>query len=88
MDGTAFDWFAFAVGFCAALMLMFVIRRMSKRQGKADRPAPQPIAVPDDIKSVVLRLRAEGKNNEAAKLVCERTGCDLGTAKITVERLI
>jgi hypothetical protein len=87
MDGP-FDWFAFATGFCAALALVLLIRRRSAKRRDLDRPPPQPIAIPDDIKSTALKWRAEGRTIEAIKLVRERTGCDLRTAKIAVERLL
>jgi ribosomal protein L7/L12 len=93
MTGTGYDWTAFATGFGIALLLTALLRWRKGR--RSDLTAPTDAAVkaqlaaglPSEIRSQVLRLKAEGKTIEAIKLVGERTGCDLKAAKDAVDGL-
>jgi hypothetical protein len=85
MAGEGFDWLAFLAGFGTALLLMFLLR--SRRRPDLDQPPAPPPHIPDDLRRAALKLRAEGRIIEAIKLVRDRTGCDLKTAKEAVERL-
>ena len=87
MTGDAItDWTSFALGAVAGFTLCFLLMRRKRMQSQ---PAPplQPVELPPDLKALVLRYRADGRLIDAIKLVRERTGCDLRTAKYLVERV-
>jgi ribosomal protein L7/L12 len=86
MPESGIDWFSFALGFIAAIALFAVIRRR-KHRVDLDAPPALPVDLPGELKAVVLKYRAEGRTIEAIKLVRERTGCDLKSAKDYVDRL-
>jgi ribosomal protein L7/L12 len=85
------DWpsFLFGAVIGGVLMLVLTLRRRRREAKRADLAAP-PAAPPEispELRSVVLKLRAEGKTVSAIKLVRERINVDLETAKDIVERL-
>lgn len=85
------DWPSFLFGAVIGGVLMLVLtlrrrRREAKRADIATPPAPPPEVSPE-LRSVLLKLRAEGKTVSAIKLVRERINIDLKTAKDIVERL-
>jgi ribosomal protein L7/L12 len=85
------DWpsFLFGAVIGGVLMLVLTLRRRRREAKRADLVAP-PAPLPDvspEIRSAVLKLRAEGKTINAIKLVRERIKVDLKTAKDIVERM-
>lgn len=85
------DWPSFLFGAVIGGVLMLVLtlrrrRREAKRVDLVAPPAPQP-EIPPEIRSAVLKLRAEGKLISAVKLLRERIDVDLKTAKDIVERM-
>jgi hypothetical protein len=85
------DWPSFLFGAVIGGVLMLVLtlrrrRREAKRNDLVTPPAPRPEVSPE-IRSAVLKLRAEGKTINAIKLVRERINVDLKTAKDIVERM-
>ena len=76
-----------------ALLLAVVIRWRKGRRADLTKPTGAAVKVqfaagiPHDIRAQALRLKAEGNFIEAVKLVRERTGCDLKTAKDAVDGL-
>jgi ribosomal protein L7/L12 len=85
------DWpsFLFGAVIGGVLMLVLTLRRRRREAKRADLvtpPTPRPEVSPE-IRSAVLKLRAEGKTINAIKLVRERINVDLKTAKDIVERM-
>ena len=80
------DWTSFALGVVAGFALCFLLLRRKRLQAPPVQPL-QSIELPPDLKSLVLLYRADGRLIEAIKLVRERTGCDLRTAKYLVEHI-
>jgi hypothetical protein len=85
------DWPSFLFGAIigGTLMLVLTLRRRRREAKRADLVTP-PSAVPKispEIRSAVLKLRAEGKTINAIKLVRERINVDLKTAKDIVEQM-
>jgi ribosomal protein L7/L12 len=85
------DWPSFLFGAVIGGVLMLVLtlrrrRREAKRFDLVAPPAPAP-EIPPEIRSAVLKLRAEGKLISAVKLLRERIDVDLKTAKDIVERM-
>ena len=85
------DWpsFLFGAVIGGVLMLVLTLRRRRREAKRADLVTP-PSVVPKispEIRSAVLKLRAEGKTINAIKLVRERINVDLKTAKDIVERM-
>ncbi len=85
------DWPSFLFGAVIGGVLMLVLtlrrrRREAKRVDLVAPPAPAP-EIPPEIRSAVLKLRAEGKLISAVKLLRERIDVDLKTAKDIVERM-
>ena len=76
-----------------ALLLAVVIRWRKGRRADLTKPTGAAVKVqfaagiPHDSRAQALRLKAEGNFIEAVKLVRERTGCDLKTAKDAVDGL-
>jgi ribosomal protein L7/L12 len=93
VTGGEYDWMAFVSGFGVALLLALLLRwRRGRRQNlavptQAAVKAQLAAGIPADIRAKALRLKAEGEFIEAVKLVRERTGCDLKTAKDAVDSL-
>ena len=93
MTGADYDWTAFASGFGVALLLALIIRWRKGRRVDLTKPTDAAVKVqlaagiPHEIRAQALRLKAEGNFIEAVKLVRERTGCDLKTAKDAVDGL-
>jgi hypothetical protein len=90
MDASNYDWTAFALGFAAALVVATIIRFRRSRRGEGDLSAPPrfPPQMGDlspELRSQILRLKADGRTIEAIKLVRERTGQGLKEAKDIVE---
>lgn len=81
----AIDWTSFVLGVAAGFTLCFLLMRRKRVQNPP--PPVQPIELPPDLKALVLLYRADGRLIEAIKLVRERTGCDLRTAKYLVEHV-
>ena len=80
------DWTSFAFGALAGFVLCFVLLR--RRRAIPLPPEPiAPIEMPSDLKPIILLYKAEGRTIEAIKLVRERTGCDLRTAKHLVDHV-
>jgi hypothetical protein len=77
---------AFALGTVSGFMLCLVLLRR-KRNRPAPPPMSQPVELPPDVKSLVHLYRSEGRTVDAIKLVRERTGCDLATAKNLVDHV-
>jgi hypothetical protein len=92
MDFGGYDWTAFATGFLAALLILFLIR-WRRTQRRTDSLSTPPRAAPSltdlspDLRAQILRLKAEGRTIEAIKLARERTGLDLKASKELVERV-
>jgi ribosomal protein L7/L12 len=85
------DWpsFLFGAAIGGILMLVLTLRRRRREAKRADLvapPAPAPEISPE-IRSAVLKLRAEGNMISAVKLLRERINVDLKTAKDIVDRL-
>ena len=85
------DWpsFLFGAVIGGVLMLVLTLRRRQREAKRADLvapPAPAPEISPE-IRSAVLKLRAEGNTISAIKLVRERINVDLKTAKDIVEQM-
>lgn len=85
------DWPSFLFGAVIGGVLMLVLtlrrrRREAKRVDLVAPPAPTP-EIPPEIRSAVLKLRAEGKLISAVKLLRESIDVDLKTAKDIVERM-
>lgn len=80
------DWFAFVLGVLAGFGLCWVLARR-RRRGTTPPGPLQAIELPADVKAIVLRYRAEGRSLDAIRMVRERTGCDLRTAKYLVDHL-
>ncbi len=85
------DWPSFLFGAIIGGVLMLVLtlrrrRREAKRADLVTPPTTRPEVSPE-IRSAVLKLRAEGKTINAIKLVRERINVDLKTAKDIVERM-
>jgi hypothetical protein len=83
------DWPSFLFGTVIGGVLMLVLtlrrrRREAKRTDLVSPPVPMPEVSPE-IRSAVLKLRAEGRSIDAVKLVRERIKVDLKTAKDIVE---
>ena len=78
------DWLSFALGLVAGVILTLIQRR--RRRIEPTRPI-EPIELPADLKALVLLHRADGRQIDAIKLVRERMGCDLRTAKFLVEHV-
>jgi hypothetical protein len=91
--GGEYDWTAFASGFGLALLLTILLRWRKGRRRDLSAPTDAAIkaqlaaGIPADIRAKALRLKAEGEFIEAVKLVRERTGCDLKSAKDAVDGL-
>jgi hypothetical protein len=91
MDGSSnIDWISFATGFLAALLIIFFIRwrRTQRRTNSLSAPpraAPSATDLSPELRSQILRLKAEGHMIEAIKLTRERTGLDLKASKELVE---
>lgn len=70
-------------------MLVLTLRRRRREAKRADLVAPPaPVSeISPEIRSAVLKLRAEGNMISAVKLLRERINVDLKTAKDIVERL-
>jgi hypothetical protein len=85
------DWPSFLFGALIGGTLMLVLtlrrrRREAKRGGLVAPPIPLP-EISAEIRSAVLKLRAEGKMIDAIKLLQERIDVDLKTAKDIVEQM-
>ena len=85
------DWpsFLFGAVIGGVLMLVLTLRRRQREAKRVDLvapPAPLP-EIPPEIRSAVLKLRAEGKLISAVKLLRERIDVDLKTAKDIVEQM-
>jgi ribosomal protein L7/L12 len=85
------DWPSFLFGAIigGTLMLVLMLRRRRREAKRVDLVAP-PAPLPEisaEIRSSVLKMRAEGRSIDAIKLVRERIGVDLKTAKDIVERM-
>lgn len=83
------DWpsFLFGAVIGGVLMLVLTLRRRRREAKRADLVSP-PVPMPEvspEIRSAVLKLRAEGRSIDAVKLVRERIKVDLKTAKDIVE---
>ena len=76
-----FDWVAFVLGVVAGFGACFMLMR---RKGRVSAPPPPiaPIELPPELRAIVLRYRAEGRAIDAVKIVRERMGCDLRTARL------
>jgi ribosomal protein L7/L12 len=85
------DWpsFIFGAVIGGVLMLVLTLRRRRREAKRADLVAPSaPLPeISPEIRSAVLKLRAEGRSIDAIKLVRERIDVDLTTAKDIVERM-
>ena len=85
------DWpsFLFGAVIGGVLMLVLTLRRRRREAKRVDLVAPPAPAqeIPPEIRSAVLKLRAEGKLISAVKLLRERIDVDLKTAKDIVERM-
>jgi ribosomal protein L7/L12 len=85
------DWpsFLFGAVIGGTLMLVLTLRRRRREAKQADLVAAPPPApeISPEIRSAVLKLRAEGNAISAIKLVRERINVDLKTAKEIVERM-
>lgn len=70
-------------------MLVLTLRRRRREAKRVDLVAPPtPLPeIPPEIRSAVLKLRAEGKLISAVKLLRERIDVDLKTAKDIVEQI-
>jgi ribosomal protein L7/L12 len=83
------DWpsFLFGAVIGGVLMLVLTLRRRRREAKRADLVAAPPPApeISPEIRSAVLKLRAEGRSIDAVKLVRERIKVDLKTAKDIVE---
>jgi hypothetical protein len=84
--GSTFDWISFALGVLVGIAICFLLMRR-KRAQVSPAPPLQAIELPSDLKAIVLLYRADGRLIDAVKLVRERTGCDLRTAKYLVEQV-
>lgn len=82
----AIDWSSFALGALAGFISCWILMRRKRLQKPTASPV-QPIELPSDLKALVLLYRADGRLIDAIKLVRERTGCDLRTAKHLVEHI-
>ncbi len=89
-----YDWMAFATGFGAALLLLFLLGwRRRGRRTDLTRPTDSAVkaqlaaGIPPEIRAQVLRMKAEGRSIEAIKLLRERMGVDLKAAKDAVDGL-
>ncbi len=82
----AIDWTSFAFGALAGFAICFLFFGRKRALPPQSEPITA-IELPPDLKSLVLLYRAEGRTIEAIKLVRERTGCDLRTAKYLVEHV-
>ena len=82
----AIDWTSFAIGTVAGFISCWILMRRKRVQKPTASPV-QPTELPPDLKALVLLYRADGRLIEAIKLVRERTGCDLRTAKYLVEHV-
>lgn len=85
------NWPSFLFGALIGGILMLVLtlrrrRREAKLVDLVAPPAPAPEISPE-IRSAVLKLRAEGNMINAIKLVRERIDVDLKTAKDIVEQM-
>lgn len=85
------DWpsFLFGAVIGGVLMLVLTLRRRRREAKRADLVSP-PVPMPEvspEIRSAVLKLRAEGRSIDAIKLVRERIKVDLKTAKDIVDRM-
>jgi hypothetical protein len=87
VEGLSVDPGSFFAGMVAGALFCFAALRRQAQGRDLDAPPPGPIEVPADVRAQALLLRAEGKAIDAIKLVRERTGCDLKTAKEFVDRL-
>jgi hypothetical protein len=84
-----FDWTSFALGFVAALGLIFLLRFRASKRARGDLAAPPsaPVQIPQKLQAQVRLLKAEGREIEAIKLVRRAIGCDLKAAKDAVGQL-
>lgn len=82
----AIDWTSFAFGALVGFAICFLFFRRKRALPPQAEPMA-PIELPPDLKSLVLLYRADGRTIEAIKLIRERTGCDLRTAKYLVEHV-
>lgn len=85
------DWPSFLFGALigGTLMLVLTLRRKRREARRVDLsapPAPLP-DIPNEIRSAVLKLRAEGNMIGAVKLLRERIDVDLKTAKDIVDTM-
>jgi ribosomal protein L7/L12 len=93
LTGADYDWTAFASAFGVALLLALLLRWPKGRRVDLTKPTDAVVKVqlaagiPHEIRAQAFRLKAEGNFIEAVKLVRERTGCDLKTAKDAVDGL-
>jgi Ribosomal protein L7/L12 C-terminal domain len=84
--GKRMDWISFFIGLSIGGGIVFWLRRPRKRS-QLDRPPASLPVLPHDLKQQILKLRAEGRQIDAIKLVRERTGCGLKEAKDAVDLL-
>lgn len=79
-----FDWVAFFLGTVAGFAACFMLMRRKRRALAPPLPIA-PVELPPELRSLVLRYRAEGRAMEAVKILRERMGCDLQTARHLVD---
>lgn len=87
VSGFVWDWISFGTGLLVGAVAVWRLGRRKRRP--LDRIAP-PVPLPPiqaDVKAAVLKMRAEGRIIEAIKLVHDKAGCDLRTAKEFVDKI-
>ena len=84
-----YDWTSFALGMLIGGMVALFLgwRRKRLNRSNLDKPPTPPPSLTPELRSQILKLRAEGRVIDAIKMVRERTGCDLKSAKEAVDKL-
>jgi DNA-binding MarR family transcriptional regulator len=92
LEMESFDLISFGLGVLAGSLVVFLWRLKKRQLKRPDLSKPpkalQQVNISPEVRSAVLKFRAEGRTIEAIKMLRERLGVDLKTAKNLVDRLL